>query len=128
MVNCIGRINYPALRLLEQALADRLAAAGHVRMTSAAGCDVEFDQVPGQPMFRGHGRADVPGTHFIAGQLTWTPELASINGVVMLDGSIAPAVGLIREPVRLEVEKGRVVSADSRRLSSGKVWKAARTT
>lgn len=45
----------------------------------------------------------------IAGQIGWTPDLPTLNGTVVLDGSIAPAVGVVKTPVKLYIEQGRIV-------------------
>ena len=112
MVRCIGRVDYPALKAFGEALARIVRDSRHMRMSTAAGEDVEFDNVPGRPVLCESGYADTPGTHMMAGQIGWTPELESIDGTIVLDGSIAPEIGSVRTPVRIRLRGGRVESVE----------------
>ncbi len=44
----------------------------------------------------------------LAGQICFIPKLKSINGTLVFDGALMPPCGLLKEPVVLKVEKGRV--------------------
>jgi leucyl aminopeptidase (aminopeptidase T) len=112
MVSCIGKINYPELCLLNDLLAAKIKKTRKVKMTTPAGCNIEFLNYENQPLLNGTGMADVPGTHFMAGQISWTPQLDSVNGAIVLDGSVAPAVGLIGSPIAMQVENGRVIAVE----------------
>jgi leucyl aminopeptidase (aminopeptidase T) len=112
-VRCIGRINYPLLEKFMGKVTDKTLAAKHVRMTTPAGEDVEFDQAPGHPVNCDVGHADTPGAHMLAGQIGWAPNLETINGRIVFDGSLVPPVrGLLKQPVHLIVEKGVIVKVE----------------
>ena len=112
MVRCLGRVDYRSLKGFGETLADLVRRATHVRMTSKTGEDVSFENVPGRPVLLVDGYADTPGTHMMAGQVAWTPALESVNGLIVLDGSVSPGIGVVRTPVTMRVEKGRVVAVE----------------
>ena len=107
MIRCIGRINFSVLREFQNKITNITQKAKTVHITTPAGTDVTFENVPGRP-FRNHtGHADTPGSHMLSGQISWTPKFESINGIIVFDGSLVP-VGMLREPVRLEVKGGKI--------------------
>jgi len=110
MVRCIGRVNYPVLKEFEETIAEMTSKAQHVHLTTPAGENVEFDNDPQRPVSCETGYADTPGPHMMAGQIGWAPVFDSINGVIVFDGSLVPPfLGVLEEPVKLHVEKGKVV-------------------
>lgn len=114
MVRCIGRVNYPALGKFLERLREMTMSAKHMRLTTPAGEDLEFDNSsdPNHLYTLAKGYADTPGSHMLAGQIAWTPDLESINGTLVFDGSIVPPCGKLDEPVRLTIEKSRVVKIE----------------
>jgi len=112
MVRCIGRINHPALRQFQQKVVQLLKSTRHVRITSPAGGDIEFDNVPVRNVLCRDGYADTPGSHMMSGQMSWAPDLDSLNGTIVFDGSVNPPLGLLNQPIRLVVEKGTVVAVE----------------
>lgn len=108
MIRIIARVDLPTLREYQNKLVYLTKAAKHVRMTTPAGGDVEFDIDPKRPVTCESGSADTPGTYMQAGQIGWGPVFESINGTIVFDGSIVPPIGLVSEPVRLHVKKGKV--------------------
>jgi leucyl aminopeptidase (aminopeptidase T) len=110
MVNCIGRVNYPLLNGLVEMIHYRVRKTKHFRMTAPNGHDVSFDNVPDRPVVRENGYARTGGVHMIAGQLAWTPALETISGNIVLDGSISPDVGVLKSPVKMQVEKGVILN------------------
>jgi len=111
MVRNIGRIDYPNLGKLLKLVAEKTFSAKHMRITNPAGTDVEFNNEPGRKLICETGYADTPGSHMMAGQIGWSPNLESINGTIVYDGSLAP-LGLLKEPVRLTIKKGEVVKIE----------------
>ncbi len=110
MVRCIGRVNYPILKEFEETITEMTKKAKHVRLATPAGEDVEFDNDPERPVSCETGYADTPGPHMMAGQIGWAPVFESINGVIVFDGSLVPPfLGILEHPVKLHVEKGKVV-------------------
>jgi len=113
MVRCIGRVDYPILKEFEEKITEMTEAAKHVRMTTPAGGDVEFDNDPNHPISCETGYVDTPGPHMMAGQIGWSPAFESINGVIVFDGSLVPPfLGVLEQPVKLHVEKGKVVKIE----------------
>jgi len=45
---------------------------------------------------------------FLAGQIGWSPELETINGTIIFDGSVDPPIGKLEEPIELTIKDGRV--------------------
>ncbi|HBT38933.1 MAG: Uncharacterized protein XD58_1319 [Thermotoga sp. 50_1627] len=92
-----------------KALAEILGTAKQVRITNPSGTDVKFRNHPQRPVVCDYGDASKPGIHMLPGQMSWTPIEESINGKIVFDGSIVPPVGVLKEPVTLIVEEGRIV-------------------
>jgi leucyl aminopeptidase (aminopeptidase T) len=113
MVRCIGRVDYIVLKEFLQGVAEATKKAKHMRMTTSAGGDVQFDNVSGRPSPPiGDGYADKPGSHFMAGQIAWLPERKSINGTIVFDGAINLPCGILKEPVILTLESGKIVKIE----------------
>lgn len=107
LVRTIGRVDTQALGEFQGKLTDMIKAAKKIRLTSAAGEDVEMEFDPKAPVVNDVGFADIPGPHFLSGQLT-PGHSSSVNGIIVFDGSVVPPIGLVKEPVKLHVTKGRV--------------------
>ena len=123
MNRCIGRVNYPALRNFLEKITEITRDAKHVRMTTAVGTDVEFENAktqdgkphPNHPFFTNVGYADTPGPHFLAGQIAWAPDFKSINGTIVFDGSLVPMCGILRDPVSLTIKEGEIIKVEGGR-------------
>lgn len=110
MVRNIGRVDYPNLGKFMELVTKKTLSAKHIRITTPAGTDVEFDNEPGRKPLMEIGYANTPGSHMMAGQIGWSPNFESINGTIVFDGSLVPPIiGILKEPVRLTIEKGKVV-------------------
>jgi leucyl aminopeptidase (aminopeptidase T) len=107
LVRTIGRVDMMALGEFQDKLTALVRTAKKIRLTSPAGEDVEMEFDPKAPVVNDVGFADTPGPHFLSGQLT-AGYSDSANGVIVFDGSVVPPVGLLKNPVRLHVAKGRV--------------------
>lgn len=112
MIRCVGRVDYPALRDFLLLISEITDNANHVRITTPAGEEVEFDTDHSMKLRPRLGYADVPGSHMMAGQIGWKPVYDSINGVIVFDGSLVPPIGLLRTPVALDVCKGEITRID----------------
>ncbi|HEX3463955.1 MAG TPA: hypothetical protein VHS78_07910 [Candidatus Elarobacter sp.] len=109
------RVDYKARAPLVRAVADAFTAGETVHVTSPSGTDVRLD-------IRGRTGNYCPGFVEGPGELGSPPDIeanvspveTASEGVVVVDGSIPCAeIGLLREPVRLEVRGGRIVRFDS---------------
>lgn len=117
MTRCLGRIDYPTLKLFQRKITEMTKKTRHMKLTTPAGTNVEFDNDPTRPVNCDDGYADTPGPHFLSGQIGWAPIFDTITGIVVFDGSIVPPIGLLREPVKLHVEKGRIAKIQGGRDS-----------
>jgi len=120
MTRCIGRVDYPTLKEFMEKITEMTKNAKHVRMTTPAGEDVEFDHAktydgepdPNHIFTASLGYANVPGSHMMSGQIGWAPDLESVNGTIVFDGSLVPPCGKLEEPVRLTVKAGEIVKIE----------------
>jgi len=112
MTRCLGRVDYPNLKVFEETITDMTKKTKHMKLTTPAGTNVEFDNDPTRPMICEVGYADTPGSHMLSGQIGWSPIFDTINGIIAFDGSIVPPIGLVKEPVKLHVEKGKIVKVE----------------
>ncbi|MDH5746645.1 MAG: aminopeptidase [Candidatus Bathyarchaeota archaeon] len=112
MTRVIGRVDLPTLADYQNKLIAMTKAAKHIRMTTPAGEDVEFDNDLKRPIICEVGYADTPGSHMLGGQIGWAPIFKSINGTIAFNGSIVPPIGLVKEPVKLHVREGKVVKVE----------------
>jgi len=112
MTRIIGRVDFSTLREYMEKLVSLTKSAKHVRMTTPAGGDVEFENDPNRPVTCETGDASVPGSHMQAGQIGWSPVFESINGTIVFDGSVVPPIGLVSEPIKLHVKEGRIVKIE----------------
>ena len=113
MVRLIGRLDLPVLEEFMKYLRDMTINAKQVHITTPAGCDVTFNNVAGRFMSCEVGYADTPGAHMQPGQIGWSPDLDSINGVIVFDGSIVPPfTTVLKEPVALHIKTGVIVKVE----------------
>lgn len=115
MVRCIGRIDHPALKRFQDQVTALIKASRHMRITSEAGTDLEFDNEPGRNILCRDGYATTPGSHMMSGQISWAPALETMHGTLVFDGSINPPTGLLDAPVRLAIRSGVVEKVEGGR-------------
>ncbi len=122
MVRCIGRIDHVALKAFLEKTVDIVRAADRIRVTSPGGTDLEFHSIPGRGALIRDGYADRPGTYMMGGFIAWAPDLESIDGTLVFDGSISPPCGRLEEPIRTTIEAGGIVDigggAQARQLAA----------
>ena len=106
MVRCIGRVDHTALKRFLERAAYVLRAADRLRVTSPAGTDLEFRNIAGRGALTRDGYADKPGTYMMGGFIAWAPDLESINGTLVFDGSLSPPCGRLEQPIRMTIEAG----------------------
>jgi len=120
MTRCIGRIDYSALKKFLGKIEEMTINAKHIRLTTPAGEDVEFDNPkdengepdPNYPFDTSFGYAEEPGSHMMSGQIGWSPKLDSINGTIVFDGSLVPPCGKLEKPIVLTICAGEVVKIE----------------
>ncbi|HJX37774.1 MAG TPA: hypothetical protein VJ714_04175 [Anaerolineae bacterium] len=112
MVRTIGQVNYPVLEEMAGALYELSHRAKQMRITSPAGTDLAVQTNPeAAPAFTQMGAGEGGGySQMLAGQ-SWFEALAdTFHGTLVFDGALWPPaeLGLLRDPVRLTVDKGRI--------------------
>lgn len=111
IVRLFGDVDIPALKEFQDTLAEMTKKAKTGRITNAAGTDVSFSIHPNRPVTN-EIRYDIPGGHFMIGQIGWAPDEDSINGIIAFDGTISGGgdaeLGRLEEPVKYIVEHGRI--------------------
>lgn len=111
LIRCIGEVDIEAQIAFQEEVVGITRRAKKVKITNVAGTSIEFQNAAHRPFANEH-IADTPGGHFLTGQIGWAPEEATINGTLVFDGAISGGgeadIGVVKEPVLYEVEKGRI--------------------
>ncbi len=110
MVRTIGRINHHALSTFLKKITEIIGQSKSMRITSPAGTDIVFNMEPTYPVICDDGNASAPGIHMLGGQISIFPRYESITGTLVFDGSVTPPCGLLKEPIHMTAEKGRITS------------------
>lgn len=108
MIRNIGRVNNVVLGEFLEKAEEITKKAKQVRITTPAGCDIEFEHVPNRDFYTSTGIVGDGEWKMMAGQISWSPDFDSINGTIVFDGSVNPPNGLLSEPITLTVEKGYI--------------------
>jgi 2,5-dihydroxypyridine 5,6-dioxygenase len=110
MVRLVARVDMPLLSEFMHKVTDLTQKAHDMRITTPAGNDLCFSLLPEERTVScDDGLCTTPGMHFLGGQISFIPDFGSINGKLVFDGTIAPPVGFLTEPVYIDVENGRAV-------------------
>ncbi|KUK02428.1 MAG: Leucyl aminopeptidase T [Thermotoga sp. 50_1627] len=112
ITRCIARIEIDLQEKFQNKVVELTKKARKMRITTPAGTDVSFENVPERPVTN-ELRADTPGPHFLLGQIGWAPLEESINGVIVFDGSFSGGgeadLGVLAHPIELVVKEGRII-------------------
>jgi 2,5-dihydroxypyridine 5,6-dioxygenase len=114
MVRTIGNVSLPAMKAFGSALRRLTEGAKDVRVTSPAGTDLRFS-IRSRPVILDTGECVVPGRDcYLGGQISWAAIESSIVGTLVLDGTVWPPdeTAPLKEPIRIEVNRGRVTQID----------------
>lgn len=112
MSRCIGDVSLPAMKAFGVALQKMTQRAKKVTVTSPGGTDLRFD-LGKRPIILDTGECATPGRDsYLGGQISWAAVEPSIEGSLVLDGTVWPPDPLapLREPIRLELSRGRIAS------------------
>lgn len=107
-VRLVAKTDAELLAKFQMKVTEMTKQAKHVRITSPAGTDLEFDNDHDCPFYCELGIADKPGTAYLAGQICWFPKNETIQGVLVFDGSLNPPCGVLTSPVAMTIENGYV--------------------
>ncbi|MFC1917107.1 aminopeptidase [Chloroflexota bacterium] len=104
--------DYEEVHTLTDRVAVRFEKASEIHMTTASGSDIRMSKA-GQPVFRASGllREGRKVTGLPIGEAAISPVTGTAEGIIVVDHSI-DNIGLLSEPVRVTVEKGRVVKIE----------------
>lgn len=109
----IAKVDLPLQRRFQKKFTDLVANARQMRITTPAGTDISFENDPARPVLNESCEADKPGAFFLIGQIGWAPIEETINGTIVYDGSFTGGgeaeLGILKNPIRLTVERGRIV-------------------
>jgi len=112
IVRLIAKVDIDLQEKFQNKVVELTKKAHKVHITTPAGTDVTFENVPKRPITN-ELRADTPGPHFLLGQIGWAPKEDSINGAIVFDGSFSGGgemdLGILKEPIELEVKKGKII-------------------
>ncbi|HDI02455.1 MAG TPA: aminopeptidase, partial [Ignisphaera sp.] len=116
MARLIGRIDIELMYRFQRKLAEVTSRAKRFRIITPAGTDIVFENDPSRPVLV-EGEISGPGEYMLFGQVDWAPIEEIINGTIVFDGSVWPPeeLGLLREPIKLYIEKGKIVSIEGGR-------------
>jgi 2,5-dihydroxypyridine 5,6-dioxygenase len=97
------------------AAAEKLAAARHMHVTSAAGTDLHLD-LGDYPVQKEYGFVDEPGRwdHWPSGFLATWPNESSANGTVILDRGdiLLPIKSYLQSRIEMTIESGYITDID----------------
>ncbi len=105
-VRLFARTDQRRLAEFLERVGEKIRKARQVRITTPAGEDVAFENDPAHPVLPRTGYPDKPGTFMLPGMIAWAPAFDTINGLIVLDGSIVPQIGALSQPVKVYVQKG----------------------
>jgi leucyl aminopeptidase (aminopeptidase T) len=114
LVRTIGRVAYPTMLALGGKLVALTQDTKAYRITTALGTDLTCDN-QGVEVSQSGRLGDEPGASvMLGGQISWLPQESSVNGTIVGDGMVWPPddVGIVREPVTLHIEAGRITSIE----------------
>ncbi len=111
IARCISRLDMDLQEEFQNKVVELTHKARRMRITAPAGTDVSFENVPERPITN-ELRADVPGPHFLVGQIGWAPQEESINGTIVYDGSFSGGgeadLGILAHPIEYVISEGRI--------------------
>ena len=107
IVRTIGKVDYPTMLRFGDKLVELTKRADKIRITNSAGTDVTAHN-RGRPVSQPGEIAQKPGQYMLGGQVGWNPVEETINGVIAID-SWEWNVGFIQTPIKLKMEKGKIV-------------------
>ena len=110
MVRCVGRVDIDTQAEFQDTLVEMTRTGKAMKITTPAGTDISFTN-GGRPVTN-ELFAHEPGPHFLLGQIGWAPLEDTINGTIVFDGSFSGGgeadLGVLKEPIELAVEAGRI--------------------
>lgn len=108
LVRNIGKVDNVLLNKFIQGFSDYCEAGHHMRFTTPGGTDLECDNEPGRDYVTADGFVRKNDIKMFPGQISWSPNFESVNGVLVVDGTLSPPIGALQGPVKFTIEKGYI--------------------
>ena len=112
MVRNIGKVDNNLLTKFIMAISDFCEAGKHFVITSPDGMHLECDNEPGRAYVTADGHVRKGEIKMFPGQISWSPNFDSINGTIVVDGTITPPLGAVKNPITFTIEKGYVTKIE----------------
>jgi 2,5-dihydroxypyridine 5,6-dioxygenase len=112
MVRNIGKVDNNLLTKFIMAISDFCEAGKHFVITSPNGMHLECDNEPGRAYVTADGHVRKGEIKMFPGQISWSPNFDSINGTIVVDGTITPPLGAVKNPITFTIEKGYVTKIE----------------
>jgi len=114
MIRNIGKVDNVLLNKFIVKAEEISKNGKHFKVTTPAGTDVEFDNAPNREYSTADGFVRKGEIKMMAGQISWAPEFDSINGVIVVDGTITPPLGRVSNPIKFTIDKGYIVKIEGK--------------
>ncbi len=114
MIRTIGNVSLPAMKAFGNALLHLTEGVEEMHVTSPGGTDLRFS-IGKRPVLLDTGECVVPGRDcYLGGQISWAAIEKSIEGTLVLDGTVWPPdeTAPLKEPIRMVLSRGRIASMD----------------
>lgn len=115
LVRTVGRVNLEALEAMAGALGDVTRRSRGIEVLTGQDARLRAEIDASRPFFLDTGKCTRPGQEAtLGGQVSWASPEETIEGTLQVDGSVWPPddVGVLREPITLTVEGGRIVDIE----------------
>ncbi|WP_434309503.1 aminopeptidase [Hominifimenecus sp. rT4P-3] len=112
LVRNIGKVDNIMLNKFIMAMTEYTKNGKHMRVTAPNGMDIEFDNEPGREYLVADGFVGKNEIKMFPGQIAWAPRFETINGTIIVDGTLSPPLGAVKSPVKFTIEKGEIVKIE----------------
>lgn len=121
ITRCIAKLDMELQAKFQNKVVEMTKKASKLHITTPAGTDISFENVSKRPIAN-ELYADVPGAHFLVGQIGWAPLETSINGTIVYDGSFSGGgeaeFGILKHPIELIIKEGKIVEINGKEEAS----------
>lgn len=114
MVKTLGRVDYDTLIELGELFKEKIQSADEVIVKSNNGTNLTAYNRGRKVRHSGQKATKKGYPIMLGGQISWCPIESTINGTLVFDGALWPPLelGLLKEPVKLEIKNGRITKID----------------
>lgn len=112
IIRNIGKVDQVALREFILKMDACSSSGKHFHVTTPAGTDIQFDNQPGREFYTADGLIGKGEVKMMPGQIAWAPNWDSINGTIVIDGTLTPPLGKVNNPITLSIKKGFITKIE----------------